>query len=300
MNIEKKHTKYFKIAGLSIEVRSDLPFNKNTFASKFDTFEVKSPFEDNIILCHHFFSDREPMEFDRSKKLYFHPPWAIYQHGERWIYQWIKTKPPYENYYQSVVTDREHSHVDIYNDDVIKQKFLQGGLTSLTMFPTDQILTGRLLAYRSGCIIHSLGIILDGNGYLFVGHSDAGKSTMALMMKKEAAILCDDRNIIRKKDGAYILSGTWSHGDVPDVSSKVAPLKAIFFLNQSHENLLEPIPDDTEIFKSLLACLIRPLTTRDWWEKSLDFLTMASREIPCWNLKFDKSGKVFDLIKGLS
>lgn len=286
---------------MTIEVKSDLPFNRQTFAPKFDSFETSGPLEENIVLHHHFHSGREPIKFDSSDNLYFHPPWAIYQVDEKWIYQWIKTKPPHKNYYRTVVTNKEHTRLDIYNDETIKQKFLQGGLTSLTMFPTDQIVTGRFLAYRKGCIIHSLGIILDGNGYLFVGHSDAGKSTMARMMKQNGAlILCDDRNIIRKKDDNYILSGTWSHGDVPDVSSQTAPLKAIFFLNQSDGNFLEPVQDEMAVFQSLLACLIRPLETRDWWDKSLDFLTMVSSEISCWNLKFNKTGKIFDLIKGLS
>lgn len=294
------NTKYFHIAGMSIEVRSDLPFNGSTFAPKFEHFETSGPLEENIVLNHHFSSTGNIKIGSSDKKIYFRSPWAIYQQDEKWIYQRIKPKPPHESTYQTIVTNTEHSHLDIYNDTTIKQKFLAGGLESLTLFPTDQILTGRLLAYRDGCIMHSLGIILDGNGYLFVGHSDAGKSTMALMMKKEALILCDDRNIIRKKNGEYILSGTWSHGDVPDVSSKTAPLKAIFFLNQSPENALEPILDETKIFESLLACLIKPLETRDWWEKSLDFLSMVSKEVHCWNLRFNKNGTVFDLIKGLS
>ncbi|WP_321492454.1 hypothetical protein [uncultured Desulfobacter sp.] len=56
------------------------------------------------------------------------------------------------------------------------------------MFPTDQILMGRILAYRNGCIMHSLGVSLDNQGLLFVGHSDAGKSTMACIMKQGAEI----------------------------------------------------------------------------------------------------------------
>jgi len=293
--------KYFHVAGMTIEVRSDLPFNKNTFASKFDAFETSGPLEENIVLHHHFSSSLPLLELECSDKLYFRPPWAIYQQDEQWIYQRIKPKPPHKNYYQTIVTNKEHSHLDIYNDDTIKQKFLDGNLTSLTMFPTDQILTGRLLAYKKGCIMHSLGIILDGRGYLFVGHSDAGKSTMAGMMKKNGAqVLCDDRNIIRKKNDIYTLSGTWSHGDVTDVSSKTAPLVGIFFLNQSAENRLEPVQDETTVFESLLACMIRPLETRDWWEKSLDFLTLAAGEISCWNLKFNKDGKVFNLIEGMS
>ncbi|MBU1585267.1 MAG: hypothetical protein KKE44_21285 [Proteobacteria bacterium] len=284
---------------MSIEVKSDLPITDTTFDSKFKSFEISAPLEENIVLYHRFSPDPAKTEIDPKSRIYFRPPWAIYQKNEKWIYQWINAEPPHENYYRTVVTDREHSFLDIYNDKAMEKKFLEGGLTSLTMFPTDQILVGRLLAYKNGCIMHSLGISLDNNGYIFVGHSSAGKSTMAQIMKKEAVILCDDRNIIRKKNNAYILSGTWSHGDVPDVSGISVPLKAIFFLEKSDINQMDPVPDAQACFQRLLACLIRPLETRDWWEKSLDFLTLLSQQVPCWNLKFNKTGQIFDLIKGM-
>ena len=284
---------------MSLEVKSDIPFSENTFDSKFDFFEVGNPLEENVIIQHHFLSKGKITKTSWSRNLYVRPPWAITEEEDSVIYEWIKPEAPYNNYRQTAVTDREHTRLDIYNDEEMKDKFLDGGLKSLTMFPTDQILLGRLLAYRDGCIMHSLGIILDGKGYLFVGHSDAGKSTMARMLMKEATILCDDRNIIRKNGEGYLLSGTWSHGDVPNVSSEVAPLKAIFFLEQAVDNAIESIADEAEKFQALLACLIRPLETYDWWEKSLDLLAMISGDIPCWQMKFNKDGKILDLIKSI-
>ena len=291
------HEKIFQVGGVSLEVKSDLPITRTTFASKFDSFEIPWPLEDNVVLHHRFSCDLSKITVDAGKNIYFKPPWAIYHADSRWIYQWIKPEPPHKNYYRTVVTDKEHSFLDIYNDQDMEKKFLEGDLTSLTMFPTDQILLSRLLAYRKGCIMHSLGISLDGTGFLFVGHSDAGKSTMAQIMKKGAVILCDDRNIIRRNDTGYTLSGTWSHGDVPDVSAMTVPLKAIFFLEKSDRNSIQPVQTPGEVFDRLLACLIRPLETRDWWDMSLSFLTAVSRQVPCCHLEFNKTGQVYDLIK---
>ncbi len=299
MSTQPIYRKYFQVAGLSIEVRSDIPFKSDTFASKFDHFEINKSYEDNVVISHHFFSTHGEGLLDESKQLYFRPPWAIYRRKEQWVYQWVRRTAPYQNYYQTIVANRDHSHIDIYNDTTKKQSFLQGGLNSLTMFPTDQILLGRVLAERKGCIVHSVGLILESDGFAFIGHSDAGKSTMALIMKQEATILCDDRNIIRKGKEGFTLSGTWSHGDVLDVSANTAPLKGIFFLNQAKENSLEPIKDVTESFEKLLPCLIRPLETREWWEKSMDLLAEIAEDVPCWQLNFDKSGKVLDLIKNV-
>jgi hypothetical protein len=298
---KKIASRFFQVAGLSIQVNSDLLFQENTFAPRFDSFEINRPLEENIVLSHHFDTAASPQSVQVPGDIhYFRPPWAIYARPEQWIYQRIKPAPPHAPYYQTTVTDTHHTRLDIYNGDDLRQKFLTGGLTSLTLFPTDQILLGRLLAYRSGCIMHSLGLILNGKGCLFAGHSDAGKTTLAGMMKKQGAeILCDDRNIIRKtKDASreYMLSGTWSHGDMPDVSAETAPLAGIFFLTQSHRDHLTPIQDETVCFERLLACLIRPLETRDWWEHSLDFLTRLSRHVPCWNLEFTKNGNPCDMI----
>jgi len=292
------NSKYYKIADITIEVRSDLPITEKTFHPKFTHFETNGPGNENVVVHHHFLNDIDTKS-KSTHPVYKKPPWAIYKIENKWLYEWIKPIPPYENYYRKAVANDEHTHFDIYNDDSIKKKYLEGMLTSLTMFPTDQILLGRLLSYKNGCIIHSLGIMHNNNGYLFVGHSGAGKSTMAGIMKKESIVLCDDRNIIRKIDDNFILSGTWSHGDVPDVSSSIAPLNGIFFIEQSKTNQLEMIQDNNRIFKMLLACLIRPLQTAEWWEQSISFLLDLSKKIQCWNLQFDKSGNVLNLINEL-
>jgi len=82
--------------------------------------------------------------------------------------------------------------------------YQKGGLSSLTRFATDQILIARLLADRQGCYLHSAGAIINGAGMLFVGHSDAGKSTITRLLMDaggagdiQVEILCDDRNIVR-------------------------------------------------------------------------------------------------------
>lgn len=289
--------RFFQIAGMSIEVQSDLPFSDTTFSPKFKAFEIGAPLAENIVLHHRFEACRTVPK--PENRVYLKPPWAVYKQDNQWIYQWVKAAPPHESYFRTVVTDKEHSFLDVYNDDSIKEQFLKGGLTSLTMFPTDQILMGRILAYRNGCIMHSLGVSLDKQGLLFVGHSDAGKSTMAGIMKQGADILCDDRNIIRKKNNAYFVSGTWSHGDVPEISPETVPLKGIFFLEKANFNQIKPVEDSRQSFDRLLACMIRPFETRDWWDNALDFLSGLCQQVPCWNLQFDKTGQIYHLVKGM-
>ena len=146
-------------------------------------------------------------------------------------------------------------------------------------------------------MLHAAGVILEGNGLLFVGHSDAGKSTMATILKGKAEILCDDRIIVRDGSRGFRIYGTWSHGDVPEVSSNSAPLSALLFLKKSERNYLVPIKDRREKFRKLLPYVIKPLETRDWWEKMLDLTFKIAGSVSCYVLEFDKSGDVIDLLR---
>ena len=169
----------------------------------------------------------------------------------------------------------------------------------------------RVLADREGCYLHSSGAILDGQGLLFVGHSEAGKSTISKMLTDQdltgfgnlsglqIEVLCDDRNIVRRQPEGFWVYGTWSHGEWPVVSASSAPLQAIMFLEQAPENRLIPLDDRREIRKKLLACLIRPFVTADWWEKSLTLVEQMAREVDCYRLRFDRSGAVVDVLRDL-
>ena len=198
-----------------------------------------------------------------------------------------------------VVFNHDHTRARIYNDR--EERWRKGDLHSLTLFPSDQILIARLLADRQGCYLHSSGAILNGQGLLFVGHSEAGKSTMVKMLKDpkgfgkplgSVEILCDDRIIVRHWPEGFKIHGTWSHGEVPDVSAASAPLRAILFLEKAPENRLVLLEDRQEILRRLLACLIKPFVTADWWAKTLDLVEQLAREVPCYELRFDKSGAI--------
>jgi len=200
-----------------------------------------------------------------------------------------------------VVFNVDHSQADIYHPDA--DGFLQGGATSLTLFPSDQILVARLLADRCGCYLHSAGAIINGAGMLFVGHSEAGKSTTTKILMDAgigAEILCDDRNIVRRFDDGWKVYGSWSHGDIPVVSAASAPLRAICFIEKSAENSLTPLTDRQEIIRRLLACVIKPLVNSEWWEKTIDVVAQLAAEAKFYIMRFDKSGAIVSEINRLN
>jgi len=287
---------YYNIAGMTLAVSSDLPIMEETFHPKFRQFAVKAPGEDVVHLHHHFhlldMGENEP-----GKKIYEKSPWMIFQNNNHFTYVWMSSLDNTDNSKRAAVFSLDHTRGVIYNDEINQRAFNDGNVGALTLFPTDQILLARLLADRNGCLLHSSGMIMDGKGLLFAGHSDAGKSTISLMMKNRATILCDDRNVIRKQGSGFKLYGTWSQGDVEDVSADSAGLKAILFLQQAQENSLVKLEDTSIILKKLLACLIKPFTAGTWWHKTLDLVEEIVRDVPCYELCFDKSGEVVELLE---
>lgn len=292
--IKDGYRRYFQIAGITIRLESDLPFKATTFSPKFEAFETSSPGEDTILIRHHF-TLPDLTKRDLGKEVYRKAPWAIYEKDGSWIYLGIYPPPRDQVVHRFVEFDRDHSHGEIYNEN--DKVFSMGGHHALTLFPSDQILLARILPDRDGFYLHSSGVVLDGQGLLFVGHSGAGKSTMIKMLKGRAEILCDDRMIVRRWPDGFKIHGTWSHGEVPEVSSASAPLRAVFFLEKDPENRLTLLKDRKEVFTELTTCLIKPFITSGWINRVLDLIEEIPDRIPCFRLGFNKGGQVVELLE---
>jgi hypothetical protein len=294
--MEEQH-RWYSIADVTLEVESDLAFAEDTFSSKLELFRIGSPGQDRVTIRHHF-GLPDPGGLELRREVYRKEPWAIYQSPGGWVYLGILPEGCAERLWKVVCFSPDHSLGDIYHPDATG--FRQGGQTSLTLFPSDQILVARLLADRGGCYLHSAGAVVAGVGVLFVGHSEAGKSTTTQMLMNAgigAEILCDDRNIVRRFDDGWRVYGSWSHGDIPVVSPASAPLRAVCFLEKADENSLDPLTDRREILQRLLACVIRPFVTTAWWEKTLDVTEQLAAEGRFFRMRFDKSGKIVHKLK---
>jgi MoaA/NifB/PqqE/SkfB family radical SAM enzyme len=291
------HRRYFQIAGITIEVNSDREITEDTFSRSFDPFRVSGPGDDVIRLEHHF-SLPEWDEKMLGSLVYEREPWLIYNKGDVWIYAGYTMDDQIRNIYQLAVFADRYSNVRLFMDS--DRRFREGNLNSLALFATDQVWLAQALLWREALYVHSCGLAADGNGLLFVGHSQAGKSTIAKLFADQAELLCDDRNILRLwPDQGWKIHGTWHHGELPRVSSASVPLKGIFFLEQSQENDLIPIDDPMEIKRRLIPCLVRPLVNPQWWEKIWSMVSRIAAGTPAYILRFDKSGEVVPLIRGL-
>ena len=290
----KNNVRHFRIAGITIRVESELPFQDTTFGPKFKFFEVDGPGDDNVVIQHLFSLPPLDGKFF-GREIYRRPPWAVFEREDSWFYLGISADSDSEGLHKAALFTKDYGRGTIYHPD--ETSFREGNSQALTFFPTDQILIAQLLALRNGCYLHASGVSIKGRGLLFMGHSDAGKSTMVKLLKGKAEILCDDRMIVRKEPDGFRVHGTWSHGEVPDVSAASAPLAAIFFLRKSSENRLALIAKKRDIASTLLSCLIKPMATLGWWENALALIEGIGRNVPCYDLFFDKSGKIVDVLE---
>ncbi len=296
MELKSNHRRFYEIAGITIQVESDLPIKDNTFQSRFKPFQVYGQGKDNIVIKHHFFLPDVNTQ-NLGKMLFCSPPWAIYYDKNTWTYLGIMSSEGDMGIYRVAFFNNDFTRTVIHNES--EKIFHFGNWHSLTMFPTDQILLSQVLANREACYMHSSGMVFKQKGILFVGHSEAGKSTMVKLLKNRGKILCDDRIIIRNWPNEIRIHGTWSHGEVPDVSANSAPLKAIFFLEKSSINRILPISNRHDITRKLLSCLIRPVASADWWVKTISLIEKIVCLIPSYTFYFDQSGKVKDMIDRL-
>ena len=79
------HQRFYRIAGITIQVDSDLPMTGLIFNHTLELFRVEGPGDDPVTIHHHFgLPDLNALNL--GKEMYRKAPWAIYRQSEGWIY----------------------------------------------------------------------------------------------------------------------------------------------------------------------------------------------------------------------
>ncbi|MBI9089253.1 MAG: hypothetical protein JEZ12_08555 [Desulfobacterium sp.] len=293
------NSKFYRVAGITIEVRSDYSITENTFHPKFKQFAVDGPGDDNVMINHHFYLP-DSIEERCEHEIYNKSQWQVFKTDKAWKFKYHPVLPEDPPHSVMGIFNLSYTALDIYTDEISEEAYKNSRFNGVTLFNTDQILFAKLLCDRNGLIIHSNGFDVNGNGILLAGDSGAGKSTLSRMLKKRGFdILCDDRMFVRKLQSGFGLYGNWCHGTVPDTSSISVPLKAIFFLEQSKTNRAILMDDKKQIARKLVQSMVKPFLTPEDWEKTLTVIEHLGRTVRCYILKFDLSGEICDMIEKL-
>lgn len=171
--------------------------------------------------------------------------------------------------------------------------------TDLLGYPLNQVLMIILLSLSKGVLLHACGIVDRGYGYLFLGNSTHGKSTIAkLWSENGATILNDDRMIVKEKDGQFWMYGTPWHGDFKELSLKGLPIRKIFFLGRGEKNSAVP-RKSVEAVSMLLTRSFPPLWDQKGMDYTLGLLDRMASKLPCYELDFLPDKKIIDFVRKL-
>jgi hypothetical protein len=166
-------------------------------------------------------------------------------------------------------------------------------------YPLLEYIVARLLARHDGALIHASTAIVDDGAYVFVGHSGAGKSTMASIAEAEGArIPTDDRTILTARDGLPMAWGTPWHGSLIRKSPEGAPLRGLYLLQQAKDDRREPLPRSRAV-KELFVRLIQPRLHPAEVQQTLEVLERIVERVPVAILHFRPTRAAFALaVKG--
>lgn len=115
--------------------------------------------------------------------------------------------------------------------------------------------SARQAAGSNAFLVHSSAVIAQGSGFLFVGPSEAGKTTAAENSTRYH-VLGDEMTLVVPNPAGSLIEGTPFNGTFKTKKPGRAPLRAIFLLKQAPHHRICPI--DRAEAASLLAAEVVP------------------------------------------
>jgi hypothetical protein len=235
-------------------------------------------------------------EMDRIEKIFDSgSTWAFYRSNGRYVLQNDALEPGSSPTVFAVL-EQGFKSGDIYITHTSPELHLPPDPLG---HPLNQILMILLLSLDNGMILHACGIDDRGSGYLFLGNSGDGKSTMAkLWFDRNVTVLNDDRIVVREKDGAFWMYGTPWHGDFRELSPNGLPVRKIFFLRRGEKNEVD-LKNGAEAVAMLLTRSFPPLWDNKGMAYTTDLCHRIVGKIPCYELSFAPDTKIVDFVRNV-
>lgn len=123
------------------------------------------------------------------------------------------------------------------------------------------------LSIRSGMLVHSSLVEVDGKGILFLGPSGIGKTTQAELWAKyrDALIINGDMVFVAYRDGKYRGYGSPWHGSSPYCLNRDVEIVGIVVLEQDKENTIVPLTGITSVER-----VMQNVFLPTWYKQGVD------------------------------
>jgi len=153
-----------------------------------------------------------------------------------------------------------------------------------------------LVLKGNGLVLHALGVLKDGEVYVFIGPSGSGKTTVA-RLSPEYVILSDDIVFIKPFGRSYGVFPTPCWGDMQrgDRENRGYPLKMMFKLVKDGEVYLKPY--------GLAQGMSEIFTVPHIPQNSLPLGDLLNRyhrllmKVPCFEMHFARDGRFWEVIE---
>ena len=285
------HRSHFAVAGITVEVRGDDPQSADLGPqlAQFARLATGSELSDIVVRVEWA---RRIESFQKNTMFDSGCVWSVHEFGDGFLFDFA-TERFGKRPYKRLLVDAEFRHARV----LLNEECLTADDASRALeYPLDELLITHHLSLGRGVELHSCGLIHeDGESFLFVGHSGAGKSTTARLWAQDAAdVLSDDRIIVRRdyagpryiqENSRFVMHGTPWHGEAAFASPGRAPLRRIFLLEHGRENRIEPLSRSVAVGE-LLARSFTPFYQSRFIDPVLALLEELVDAVPCYRFHF--------------
>jgi len=221
--------------------------------------------------------------------------WSLYESEAG--FQFDFTTPILGNApYKRLLVDDQFCRASLLLSD---QCFERRGGVAPVEYPLDEVLITHRLTREKAVELHGCGIVAGpgATGYLFVGHSGAGKSTTARLWTAQQGvqILSDDRIIVREHSRQMFMYGTPWHGEAAYASPASAPLSGIFVLEHGLGNAITHL-SRSQAVSELFARSFVPFHRHEYVSSALDVLQRVAETVPCYRYAFEPDQRAVERI----
>lgn len=210
------------------------------------------------------------------------PNWTLHQRHNQFLFRTM---------FFTALCDQELSRCDLFPLSTATESPL-----SFFSYPLAELITISLLARNDGILLHSCGVEVEGQAFVFCGQSGIGKSTMAAIWQQHGyQILSDDRVIIRRIKNRLVACGTPWHGSAELGTPAILPLAGIYLLGRGNANRLSPI-NGAHAISLLIQNGFLPFWNKDAMERCLTFFERCIQTIPCASLEFVPDNRIIPFL----